>query len=124
LIFIILNSAFALIYSVGDQPIANAAPDRFLDLLYFSMENARDGGIRRHASADRLRAPGRDRGDFHWHVIPCGNDGIGLCAFLAPQGSLRLRSTPVVTLHDGQPTLMIRVANARLNIVSGAIARL
>ena len=37
-IFLVLNGGFALIYSFGDQPIANAAPQRFLDLLYFSIE--------------------------------------------------------------------------------------
>src|SRR5579872_2121348 len=37
-IFIVLNAGFASLYALGDRPIANALPGRFLDLLYFSIE--------------------------------------------------------------------------------------
>src|SRR3981081_609040 len=37
-IFGVLNGAFAVVYFLGDQPIANAVPGRFPDLLYFSIE--------------------------------------------------------------------------------------
>src|ERR1700730_5134336 len=37
-IFLVLNGGFALVYSLGDGPVANAVPGRFLDLLYFSIE--------------------------------------------------------------------------------------
>jgi inward rectifier potassium channel len=124
LIFIILNSAFALIYSLGDRPIANAAPDRFLDLLYFSMETLATVGY----------------GDMHpqtdyGHLVATVEiftgmsflavmTGLVFARFSRPRARFVFAQHPVVTLHEGQPTLMIRVANARLNIVSGAIARL
>jgi inward rectifier potassium channel len=124
LIFIILNSAFALIYSLGDRPIANAAPDRFLDLLYFSMETLATVGY----------------GDMHpqtdyGHLVATVEiftgmsflavmTGLVFARFSRPRARFVFAQHPIVTLHEGQPTLMIRVANARLNIVSGAIARL
>src|SRR5258708_29821726 len=37
-IFLVLNAGFAVVYFLGDQPIANAVPGRFLDLLYFSIQ--------------------------------------------------------------------------------------
>ena len=38
LAFIVLNCGFALLYWLGDNPIANARPGRFVDLFYFSTE--------------------------------------------------------------------------------------
>jgi inward rectifier potassium channel len=50
--------------------------------------------------------------------------GLVFARFSRPRARFVFAQHPLVTLHEGQPTLMIRVANARLNIVSGAIARL
>ena len=50
--------------------------------------------------------------------------GPDLRPLLAAARPLRVRRHPVVTLHQGQPTLMIRVANARHNTISQATARL
>src|SRR5260221_12499225 len=38
LAFFALNLAFAVVYSLGDQPIANVGDNGFLGLLYFSIE--------------------------------------------------------------------------------------
>jgi len=44
--------------------------------------------------------------------------------FSRPRARFLFARHPIVGQHDGQPTLMIRVANARHNTISGAIARL
>jgi inward rectifier potassium channel len=123
-IFLVLNSGFAFIYSLGDQPIANAAPQRFLDLLYFSIETLATVGY----------------GDMHpqtdyGHLVATIEiftgmsflavmTGLVFSRFSRPLARFVFAQYPVVTLHEGQPTLMIRVANARHNIISGATARL
>ncbi|HWZ07576.1 MAG TPA: hypothetical protein VNY53_11775, partial [Bradyrhizobium sp.] len=38
LIFIALNALFAVLYSLGNRPIANVAGQGILDLFYFSIE--------------------------------------------------------------------------------------
>ncbi len=38
LIFVLLNVLYALLYSLGKDPVANLGADRFLDLIYFSIE--------------------------------------------------------------------------------------
>jgi inward rectifier potassium channel len=124
LIFLVLNGGFALIYSLGDQPIANAAPQRFLDLMYFSIETLATVGY----------------GDMHpqtdyGHLVATIEiftgmsflavmTGLVFSRFSRPRARFVFADHPVVTLYEGQPTLMIRVANARHNIISGATARL
>jgi inward rectifier potassium channel len=123
-IFLVLNGGFALIYSLGDRPIANATPQRFLDLLYFSIETLATVGY----------------GDMHpqtdyGHLVATVEiftgmsflavmTGLVFSRFSRPRARFVFAQNPVVAPHDGQPTLMIRVANARLNIISGATARL
>ncbi len=123
IIFIVLNSAFALLYSLGNQPVANAVPGRFLDLIYFSIETLATVGY----------------GDMHpqtdyGHLVATVEiftgmsflavmTGLVFSRFSRPRARFMFAQHPIVTAHEGQPTLMIRVANARHNIISGAIAR-
>lgn len=123
-IFLALNAGFALVYSIGDRPIANAVPGRFLDLLYFSIETLATVGY----------------GDMHpqtdyGHVVATVEiftgmsflavmTGLVFARFSRPRARFLFADHPVVGQHGGVPTLMIRVANARHNTISGAIARL
>jgi inward rectifier potassium channel len=50
--------------------------------------------------------------------------GLIFARFSRPQARLVFANYPVVNRHDGQPTLMIRVANARANMISDAAAQL
>src|SRR6516162_6777662 len=123
-IFLVLNGGFALIYSLGDRPIANATPQRFLDLLYFSIETLATVGY----------------GDMHpqtdyGHLVATVEIFTGM-SFLAvmtglvfarlsrPKARFVFARYSVVTTLNGQPTLMIRIANARHNTISQATARL
>ena len=123
-IFLLLNGSFALVYSLGDHPIANAVPGRFLDLLYFSIETLATVGY----------------GDMHpqtdfGHLVATVEiftgmsflavmTGLVFARFSRPRARFLFARHPIVGQHEGRPTLMIRVANARHNTISGAIARL
>ena len=50
--------------------------------------------------------------------------GLVFSRFSRPRARFVFAQHAVVTLHEGQPSLMIRVANARHNIISRATARL
>jgi inward rectifier potassium channel len=125
LIFIFLNVVFALLYSLGDNPIANvAASERFLDLFYFSIETLATVGY----------------GDLHpqteyAHFIATIEIFTGMCflavltglvfaRFSRPRARFVFADHPVVATRDGRPTLMIRIANARHNSISRATVRL
>ncbi len=125
-IFVVLNAVFAFLYYLGDQPIANVAGDLPLPLsmFYFSIETLATVGY----------------GDMHpqtnyGHIIATVEIFTGMCflavmtglifaRFSRPRARFLFADYPVVSIHQGQPTLMIRVANARNNTISQATARL
>ncbi len=124
LIFVVLNAAFALLYSLGDNPIANVPRHSFLNLFYFSIETLATVGY----------------GDMHpqtdyGHLVATAEIFTGMCflavlaglvfaRFSRPRARFVFARHPVVTTHQGEPTLMIRIANARHNTISQATARL
>jgi inward rectifier potassium channel len=123
-IFFVLNAVFAVLYWLGDHPVANVAEDLPLSLFYFSIETLATVGY----------------GDMHpqtnyGHLIATIEIFTGMCLlavmtglifarFSRPRARFVFAEHPVVGLHQGQPTLMIRVANARNNTISQATARL
>ena len=123
-IFIFLNAIFALLYYLGDRPIANVAENLPLGLFYFSIETLATVGY----------------GDMHpqtdyGHFIATVEIFTGMCflavmtglifaRFSRPRARFLFAEHPVVALQQGRPTLMIRVANARNNTISQATARL
>jgi inward rectifier potassium channel len=123
-IFIVLNIVFAALFYLGHDPIANVAKDLPLSLFYFSIETLATVGY----------------GDMHpqtdyGHFIATVEIFTGMCflavmtglifaRFSRPRARFIFAKHPVVTMQQGQPTLMIRVANARNNTISQATARL
>jgi len=124
LVFGVLNSVFALLYFAGDQPISNVAPGSFIGLLYFSIETLATVGY----------------GDMHpqshyGHLIATVEiftgmsflavmTGLVFARFSRPRARFVFAQHAIVTMHEGRPTLMIRVANERHNMLSGARATL
>jgi inward rectifier potassium channel len=126
LIFVILNAAFAFLYWLGDKPVANVADNLPLplSLFYFSIETLATVGY----------------GDMHpqtnyGHVVATVEIFTGMCflavmtglifaRFSRPKARFVFARHPVVTTYQGQPTLMIRIANARHNTISQATAQL
>jgi inward rectifier potassium channel len=123
-IFVALNTVFAFLYWLGDDPVANVVGNRALGLFYFSIETLATVGY----------------GDMHpqtnyGHLIATVEiftgmsflavmTGLIFARFSRPRARFLFAEHPVVTIHQGQPTLMIRVANARNNTISQATARL
>ena len=50
--------------------------------------------------------------------------GLVFARFSRPRARLIFASNPVISMHDGAPTLMIRLANARNNFISDASVKL
>jgi inward rectifier potassium channel len=123
-IFVLLNAAFAFLYWLGNDPVANIVGDEPLELFYFSIETLATVGY----------------GDMHpqtnyGHIVATAEIFTGMCflavmtglifaRFSRPRARFIFAEHPVVTVHQGQPTLMIRIANARNNTISQATARL
>ena len=123
-IFLLLNAFFACIYLIGGAPIANARPGSFADVFFFSVETTSTVGY----------------GDMHpqtmfGHLVATVENFVGLLSlavmtglvfarFSRPRARILFARNPVIFLLDGQPTLAIRIANARNSFISEATAKL
>ena len=124
LVFIAFNAFFAVFYWIGGQPISNVLGGDYIDYLYFSIETLSTAGY----------------GDMHpqthyGHFIATVElftgifsmslmTGLIFARFSRPNARLLFADNPVISDHEGEQTLMIRLANERHNIISNATARL
>ena len=124
LVFVGFNAVFALFYWIGTQPISNVPGAAYIDYLYFSIETLSTAGY----------------GDMHpqthyGHFIATVElftgifsmslmTGLIFARFARPNARLLFADNPVISSHDGKPTLMVRFANERHNIIGNAAARL
>ena len=124
LVFIAFNAVFAVFYWIGDQPVSNVPGSAYIDYLYFSIETLSTAGY----------------GDMHpqthyGHFIATVElftgifsmslmTGLIFARFSRPNARLLFANHPVVSNHDGKPTLMVRFANERHNIIGNATAKL
>jgi inward rectifier potassium channel len=122
--FVALNFAFAVIYDLGGAPIANAREGNLADLFFFSVETTSTVGY----------------GDMHpqtiyGHIVATAENFTGLlllavmtglvfARFSRPRARIIFAKYPVVTKHNGAPTLIFRMANARSNFITEATAKL
>jgi inward rectifier potassium channel len=124
LVFIVFNAAFGLLYWLGDQPVSNVAHNDYLDYLYFSIETLSTAGYgdmhpQTHyghfVSAVELLT-----GIFSMSLMT----GLIFARFSRPSARLLFANNPVVSNYEGKPTLKVRLANERHNIIGNASARL
>jgi inward rectifier potassium channel len=124
LVFVVFNAIFAAFYWIGNQPISNVPGGAYLDYLYFSIETLSTAGY----------------GDMHpqthyGHFIATVElftgifsmslmTGLIFARFSRPNARLLFADHPVISSHEGKPTLMVRIANERHNVIGNATARL
>jgi inward rectifier potassium channel len=120
--FVALNFVFALIYDLGDKPVANAR-EGLADLFFFSVETTSTVGY----------------GDMHpqtdyGHIVATTENFIGImliammtglvfARIALPRARIVFARYAVVATHNGVPTLMFRMANPRSNFISEATAK-
>jgi inward rectifier potassium channel len=123
-IFVLFNLMFAELYNLGEAPIANARPGSFADLFFFSVETTSTvgyGDMHPQTMYGHLIATGQN---FFGMVSLAVMTGLVFARFSRPRARLIFASNPVIAMHDGAPTLMIRLANARNNFISDASVKL
>src|SRR6202051_1606162 len=124
LVFIAFNAVFAFFYWIGDQPISNVPGSAYINYLYFSIETLSTAGY------------GDMHPDTHYgHFIATVElftgifsmslmTGLIFARFSRPNARLLFANHPVISNHEGKPTLMVRFANERQDIIGNATARL
>jgi inward rectifier potassium channel len=123
-VFVAFNAFFAFFYWIGDQPISNVPGGAYIDYLYFSIETLSTAGYGdMHPQTHYghfIATVELFTGIFSMSVMT----GLVFARFSRPSARLLFAESPVISRHEGQPTLMIRLANERHNIISNANARL
>jgi inward rectifier potassium channel len=123
-LFAVINLAFGLLYLSHPGSLANAHPGSLSDAFFFSLETATTVGY----------------GDMypigHYGRLVAGSEmmvgvaftalttGLLFVRFSRPKAQVRYAQNAVVAVHNGQLTLMVRVANGRLSLISNASAHL
>jgi inward rectifier potassium channel len=123
-IFVLFNLLFAQIYNFGEEPIANAKPGSFSDLFFFSVETTSTvgyGDMHPQTMYAHLVATAEN---FFGMVSLAVMTGLVFARFSRPRARLIFANNPVVAMHNGALTLMMRIANARNNFISDASAKL
>lgn len=123
-VFIAFNAFFAVLYWIGDDPISNVPHKAYIDYLYFSIETLSTAGY------------GDMHPQTHYGHFIAGIElftgifsmslmtGLIFARFSRPSARLLFANNPVITNHEGAPTLMVRLANERHNVIGNATARL
>jgi inward rectifier potassium channel len=123
-VFMLLNALFAILYGFGGHAVANAPPGLSIYMLYFSIETLATLGY----------------GDMHpqthyGHVVASFESFTGLlyaavitgllfARFSRPRARLVFADVMTIARYEGRETLSVRVANARLNYIANATAKL
>ncbi len=119
-VYVGVISLFAVLYSLVPGAVANARPHVFLDHFFFSLETLATVGYGYMYPAS-----------LFGHIVAAVEILTGLAftailtglifvRFSKPRAKFLFADHPVVTTHNGMPTLMLRVGNGRASILAEA----
>jgi inward rectifier potassium channel len=124
LVFVAFNAIFALFYWIADQPVSNVPDGAYIDYLYFSIETLSTAGYGdMHPQTHYghfIAATELFTGIFSMSLMT----GLIFARFSRPNARLLFADHPVISSHEGKPTLMIRFVNERHNVIGNATAKL
>jgi inward rectifier potassium channel len=119
-----INLVFALLYVLSPGAVANVPGGSFAGVFFFSIETLATVGY-------GVMAPDT----LYGHVVSAVEIVVGMAftaiftgllfvRFSRPKAKIIAAGSAVVTMHNGRPTLMLRIINGRVSVMSGATARL
>jgi inward rectifier potassium channel len=106
-LFLLFNTVYAMLYQIDPHGIANQYPQGLAGAFFFSVETLATVGY----------------GDMHpqsvyTHIVATAEIILGM-------GNIAVFGQhPIVRTIDGKPTLMMRAANTRMNLIAQASAQL
>jgi len=123
-LYLLVNVVFATLFWLVPRSVANARPGSLADAFFFSIETLSTVGYGEMYPAT-----------LYGHVIAaieivCGLaftailTGLTFVRFSRPRAKLVFAANPVVAMHNGKPTLMVRIGNGRAAVLADAKAQL
>lgn len=121
--FLLTNAVFAALYWMVPGCVANSG-DGFENLFYFSMETITTVGFGELFPQTRYAHVVVGTEVFTGLFFTATMLGLIFARMSRPRARLLFARVLAIGPYEGAPTLWVRVANARLNILSSANARL
>jgi inward rectifier potassium channel len=123
-LYLSVNIVFATFVWLVPGSVARARPNSFSDAFFFSVETLATVGYGEMYPATS-----------YGHVVAtteiiCGLaftailTGLTFVRFSRPRAELVFAANPVVAVHNGKPTLMLRIGNGRATVLAEATAKL
>ena len=122
--YLFVNVVFATLYWLVPGSVANARPNSFADVFFFSIETIATVGY-----GEMYPATSYGHGIASVEIV-CGLaftailTGLTFVRFSRPRAKLIFAANPVVAMHNGKPTLMVRIGNGRTTVLADATAEL
>jgi inward rectifier potassium channel len=123
-LYLSVNVVFAALYWLVPGSVGNARPNSFADVFFFSIETLGTVGY-----GEMFPATAYGHAVAAIEII-CGLaftavlTGLTFVRFSRPRAKLVFAANPVVTTHNGKPTLMVRIGNGRVGVLAEAEAKL
>ena len=123
-LYLSVNLVFAVLYWAVPGSVANVRPHSLADTFFFSIETLATVGYGEMYPATlygRVVAASE---------IVCGIaftailTGLTFVRFSRPRAKLIFAANPVVAMHNGKPTLMVRIGNGRVGVLTDVAAKL
>ena len=119
-----VNLLFTLLYALGDRAVTGLHPPSLAELFFFSVEvfgTVSFGGFQPASLYGHVVATFEIILGISSYAVMTG---LAFARFSRPKAHLLFTAHPLIAEHQGRPTLMLRVANARHNHVSDAYAKI
>ena len=121
--YVLINAVFAALYWLGPDSIANSHGD-IENLFYFSVETLTTVGYGEMSPQTRYGHLVVSAETFTGLFVTASMLGLIFARLSRPRARLLFARSMTIGPHEGRRTLSARVANARLNVISSANARL
>lgn len=123
-VWLTLNLIFAALYVLSPGDVANTTPGSFSDVFFFSVETLATVGYGVMAPATLyghiLSAAEIVTGTAFTAIVT----GLLFVRFSRPKAKILYAENAVITTRNGSPALMLRIANGRQSLMTGANVRL
>ncbi len=119
-IYVAVISLFAAVYSLVPGSVANARPHVFFDHFFFSLETLATVGYGYMYPATTFGHCVASVEILTGLAFTAILTGLIFVRFSKPRAKFLFADHPVVTVHDGMPTLMLRVGNGRAAVLAEA----
>ena len=119
-----INTLFALLYTLQPGAIANQPHTGFVSAFFFSLETLATVGYGEMYPATLYGHIVSGVEILVGVIFTAIMTGLLFVRFSKPKPKIQYAIHPVVTAHNGKPTLMLRIGNARLSMLHDAEVRL